>query len=117
MLFLKQYKSKINALLLVALFIGYWSSITFFPHLHIVNGQIVVHSHPYSGTAENPGHSHGVEQLIVINLLTTLLAVAVIIKTLEKIYRGFTYFFTEISTQVYLNGKYYSYSLRGPPVC
>lgn len=35
------------------LFVCYWGGITLFAHSHVVNGVIVVHSHPFKG-----GHSH-----------------------------------------------------------
>ena len=44
----------IGALLLLVLFAGYWSCVTLFPHVHHIDGLLYVHSHPYSGPADNP---------------------------------------------------------------
>ena len=47
-------KGVIKQLLLI-LFLGYYVSVTFFPHVHIENGVAVVHSHPYNPfSKENP---------------------------------------------------------------
>ena len=52
----------IGALLLLVLFAGYWSCVTLFPHVHRIDGLLYVHSHPYSGPAGNPTHSHSAQQ-------------------------------------------------------
>ena len=39
--------SRIKGYFLILLFIGYYGSITLFYHAHLVNNQIIVHSHPY----------------------------------------------------------------------
>lgn len=52
----------IGALLLLVLFAGYWSCVTLFPHVHHIDGLLYVHSHPYSGPADNPTHSHSAQQ-------------------------------------------------------
>lgn len=44
--------------LLLILFIGYYSGITLFYHTHLVNGEIIVHSHPFSKTKQSPFQSH-----------------------------------------------------------
>lgn len=36
-------------LFLPLLFISYWGGITLFTHSHVVNGVVIVHSHPFKG--------------------------------------------------------------------
>lgn len=56
----KKYTSYFLRSLLLFLFIGYYSSITMFYHAHLVNGQILSHSHPYKPDKNNktPYESH-----------------------------------------------------------
>lgn len=49
-------------LLLLTLFLTYQVSITMFTHVHIVNGVMIVHSHPSS----NKDHTHTGGQVITI---------------------------------------------------
>ncbi len=46
--------------MLLILFVSYYSAITLFYHAHLVNGQIIVHSHPYikSQDKQNSFQSH-----------------------------------------------------------
>lgn len=48
------YARKIGALLLLLLFTEYLGSTSLFVHSHHVGGHLVVHSHPYSGSSDNP---------------------------------------------------------------
>jgi hypothetical protein len=55
------------------LFIFYTCSITLFPHKHIINGIVYVHSHPYEKDSKgNPIHSHTSEQIHTIQILSHL---------------------------------------------
>ncbi len=47
------------------LFVCYWGGITLFTHPHVVNGVIVVHSHPFG-----EGHAHSKGGLETIFFLT-----------------------------------------------
>lgn len=69
-------KDKISILfrfLLITLFIGYYSSITLFFHTHMVNGVVIVHSHPFnnSNNNQNPfqSHSHSSASYVVVDHL------------------------------------------------
>jgi len=53
----------ISGALLLTLFVGYFVGTSFFAHKHIVDGKIIVHSHPFSSTEQ---HSHSSN---VLNLL------------------------------------------------
>jgi hypothetical protein len=57
--------------LLLILFMGYYSSITLFYHAHLVNGEIIVHSHPFSKTKQGPfqPHSHSSAAYVLIQHL------------------------------------------------
>ena len=55
-------------LLLLALFLTYQVSITLFTHVHIVNGVMIVHSHPSS----DKHHTHTTGQVISIAHLSTI---------------------------------------------
>lgn len=63
--------------LLLLLFTGYYGGITLFPHAHDVDGQRIVHSHPYSGTPSQPGHQHSAQQLQWLQLLSMLTWISV----------------------------------------
>lgn len=54
------------ALLMLLIFSCYYSGISLFSHVHIVNGASVVHSH-WDGTSE---HNHSDSQFAVIDLLS-----------------------------------------------
>lgn len=58
--------------LLLILFTGYYGGITLFPHVHELDGQRIVHSHPYSGTPSHSGHHHSAQQIQLLHLLTLL---------------------------------------------
>lgn len=44
--------------LLPVLFIAYYSSISLFMHVHVVNGTTIVHSHPFKKAADGTTHRH-----------------------------------------------------------
>lgn len=65
-------KNKIRVVfrfLLLLLFVGYYSSVTLFYHAHLVNGVVVVHSHPVkksqnSGPYQSHTHNKSAYELI-----------------------------------------------------
>lgn len=59
---------------LLFLFIGYYSSVTLFYHSHIVNGQIIIHSHFFKSNTKTPltHHSHPVSAYNLINELNKI---------------------------------------------
>lgn len=60
--------------LLLLFFMGYYSSITFFPHTHIVDGKTIVHSHPYNPFGDNPSNQHhSKNELVLIHVLSHFL--------------------------------------------
>jgi hypothetical protein len=52
------------------LFLGYFVSVTFFDHAHIVDGITVVHSHPYKKSPDGkPIHDHDKNEYFLIHIL------------------------------------------------
>ena len=52
--------------LLLTLFITYYAMVAAFTHVHIVNGVMIVHSHPFSSP-----HEHSSSQAMVLHFMTT----------------------------------------------
>jgi len=67
-------KKYILRFILLAIFAGYYGSITLFPHYHVVDGVTIVHSHPFKGKQDSwqPDHQHSGKGLVVIQLLSSL---------------------------------------------
>lgn len=62
--------------LLLLVFIGYYSSLNLFYHAHLINGQVVYHSHPYkkysqpkTGEKKSPAHQHNKDEFYFIQQL------------------------------------------------
>ncbi len=56
------------SLCLLVLYVVFQAGITVFPHEHILNGEKLVHSHPYS----NANHSHTSDQAVTIARLSSV---------------------------------------------
>ncbi len=111
---------KTIGILLLMLFLGYYGSITFFTHVHIVDGVAIVHSHPYKSLNGNnrTDNKHTNKELQVIQFLSdffttwdTILFSALILRLL----------LCSIPTKVTEEGYFDShgfctYSLRAPPL-
>jgi hypothetical protein len=78
---LKQINNKVMGYFLLILFVGYFGSITFFSHTHIVNGEVIVHSHPYKSQPKNVPfhHNHSKNEFILIHFISNLIAIAPIL--------------------------------------
>ena len=64
--------NKLIHLFLLALFLSYYGSITFFSHYHVVNGVTIVHSHFFCGHADTDGkadHTHSPKEADINCLL------------------------------------------------
>ena len=116
---LKQGISKLYRLLLLVLFLGYYSGITLFPHTHIVNGITIVHSHPFnSGSGNNSSNlPHSGKELQLIHLLSEFFSTAAAIAFIALIVR-----FLFVDDSVYSTTDGYAesggnrtISLRAPP--
>ena len=71
-----RYARNLGAMLLLLLFTEYLGSTSLFMHSHRIDGQLIVHSHPYSGSADSPNHSHSAQQCKAIGLLSSFTALA-----------------------------------------
>jgi hypothetical protein len=104
------------ACFLLVLYCGYRVSVTCFFHSHIVDGQIIAHSHPYKGTPDNPGHSHTNAQFLLIEFLSHIVILGAISVVLAHVFSGkiilrrLSYAF--ICERVQIR----SYALRAPPM-
>ncbi|MDR0604130.1 MAG: hypothetical protein LBG80_07505 [Bacteroidales bacterium] len=109
-------KKCLLAVFLLVVFCGYMVSITCFTHSHIVNGQLVTHSHPYKGTPYNPEHTHTATQLISIALLSYFV-------TLGATFVGFVHIFSCRIITLKIFQTFFDkqpqirpYALRAPPL-
>jgi hypothetical protein len=108
-------KKSIISICLLALFISYLASITFFVHTHSVNGQTITHSHPYRGTPDNPGHEHSAAQIQTIAQLSQLLASGVLTIAFACFLAG-KKILRNLSIPCFReNNRILSYNLRAPP--
>ena len=64
------------SIVLLFLFVEYVASVTMFMHSHIIDGDVVYHSHFYADSAEAPGHTHSSQQAKVLSQLTFYVALA-----------------------------------------
>jgi hypothetical protein len=108
-------KKSIISLCLLALFISYLVSITFFVHTHIINGQTITHSHPYQGTPDNPGHEHSAAQIQTIAQLSQLLTSGVLTIAFACFLTGKKVLRNLSISCFWKNNWIFSYSLRAPP--
>lgn len=112
----KNIKKSIGALL-ITFFLGYVACVSLFPHTHIVEGRSITHSHPYSGGAENPGHTHTTAQFQAIHFLSLFVALCFAAMLLACLWRGVTEFVYAASESGNYSSFHLNYSLRGPPAC
>jgi len=65
---------------LTAIFMTYVCFITFFTHVHIVNGVTIVHSHPFKSDANgDPLHEHTGAEIQLIHTLSTFFSTGLIV--------------------------------------
>jgi hypothetical protein len=113
---IKRVKKLLGYFLLV-LFLGYYGSITFFYHSHIILGDTIVHSHPYkSGNNGIPLHSHTEKGYITIQLLSFLPISSFLIIYAFRINAPVIYELITLTSEGAENKSlHYFYSLRAPP--
>ena len=103
---------KYSALVLLVLFSCYYSGISMFSHVHIVNGTSLVHSHLGGGSE----HNHSDSQYAVIDILSNFQSEGVV-----ECYSAETSFFLLSENLIgylsplFLMEEYAALSLRGPP--
>ena len=67
---------KYIAALLLSLTVWYQCCTTLFSHTHTIGRYRITHSHPDTGTSDNPCHSHTAAQFLTIALLSAFTALA-----------------------------------------
>ena len=113
---MRMQKRNIDSLLLLVLFMGFWCSTTLFPHTHMVNGRILVHSHIFFGTSGSE-HQHTAQQFQLIAQLSLLVATAMtFFSFLQKLF-GKLFVFWVQKTSARRDRIVRIFSLRAPPVC
>ena len=79
-------KIKRLRVLLPVLFILYFCNLSFFTHLHIINGVTIVHSHPYQTDSEgNPTHNHSTKEIQLIDALSTFYSVGAFVLSVTSL--------------------------------
>jgi hypothetical protein len=114
---LKRLSINISKYFFLLLFLGFFGSITFFNHAHVVGGITIVHSHPFKSDKNGlPTHSHTTNGYLLIHLLVnytaivvfTLIAINIFLNLPEKLSIKFYYHFLSQSYP-------FCNPLRGPP--
>lgn len=108
---------KLFSCLALLLFLWYLGGTSLFQHSHIIDGQIVVHSHPYSGTANHPGHTHTTMQLLAIAQLPVLLAPDDPLPELGGLFFVFAALAVVFCPSGTTRDVAFHYCRRGPPAC
>lgn len=111
---LTQNKRRLTSTLLLVLFVGYFAGITFFPHKHIINNQVVVHSHPFSGSESHTHTTSAINLLVQLSgfatkLLAAGISLVLYLITLSTVSKTYTNTYTQSNYQL-------AYFLRPPPV-
>ena len=114
---MRKYGRNIGALLLLLLFAWHWSNITLFPHAHVIDGYVYVHSHPFSGSAHNPTHSHSSQQLQLISYLSLLQMTVATLVALVLGLAGRTFVFRAPHLTLRQGTPIRIHGLRAPPLC
>lgn len=114
---MRKYNRNIGAALLLVLFAWYWSSVTLFPHTHNVDGYTYVHSHPFSGSSNNPGHSHTPQQFQLIAHLSLLVMTAAMLVAFVLRLLGVSFIFKPQHPSARQDAPIRIYGLRAPPAC
>ena len=112
-----QMSKKCIAVFLLFLFIGYTGSITLFCHTHIVDKQLVTHSHPYSNVPDTGQHTHTSFEFVTLAVLSLLLMLAATSGWFASIYTIKLLKKTDLVQNQALSHHLSTSFLRGPPVC
>ena len=102
-----------SAVILLLIFSCYYSGISLFAHVHVVNGSSVIHSHLGGGSE----HDHTDSQYAVIDILSHFQSeCAVDFSTVGTPFFHLSESCTIYETPVVLSGVCAVVGLRGPPV-
>jgi len=86
---LKTLSINISKYLFLVLFLGFFGSVTFFNHSHIVNGITIVHSHPYKSNSGDvpPAHNHNRNGFILIQFISGFIAAVSVFFLINEVLR------------------------------
>jgi hypothetical protein len=104
------------ACFLLVLYCGYRVSVTCFVHSHIVDGQVVAHSHPYRGTPDSPSHSHTNAQFLSIEFLSHIVILGAVSAVLAHVFSGKIIIRRLSRAFICKRVRIRSYVLRAPPM-
>jgi len=108
----KQNIRRTLSLLLLGLFLGYFVGLNFFQHTHVINGQLIVHSHPFSSTEQ---HSHSVNLIHVLQQLSHFDSKIVSLVLLIVVLPNLFYAFNCHANNVVLCAQNNSFNFLRPP--
>ncbi len=112
----KTIYKRLYAAALLLLVVSYVGGISLFPHSHIVDGKVVVHSHPYAaGTAERPGHNHSATAIFAISHLAHAALFVMVATAFTSFAGAVTFFSVKESFALCLSRHIDVPALRGPP--
>ncbi|MDL2227856.1 hypothetical protein LJC30_03105 [Odoribacter sp. OttesenSCG-928-L07] len=106
-------KHKFPAILLIAIFLSYFTGTNMFYHTHIINDNIYSHSHPF----DKSEHEHSTQTLIGIELLSNYSVEEINLIPFEE----YTQFllsnlcFADVSDKLCLDNHWQSFTIRPPP--
>ncbi len=99
---------------LLVLYTVFQLGITVFPHTHILNGEKLVHSHPYS----NANHSHSSDQAVVIDRLSSVQTLKAEISFIRDVELPMLCALEPDTYSIILKAPHtHCVSLRAPPFC
>ncbi len=104
----------IVSLCLLVLYVMFRAGMTVFPHEHILNGEKLVHSHPYS----NANHTHTADQAVTIARLSSVQLLEIHAADVQDVELPLLYsleFGPDSFSIVAAHGR--CVNLRGPPCC
>lgn len=115
---MKNKLKSILKLLILSLFLAYWSGISMFFHRHEFDGRSFFHSHPYWPVSDHhhSNHQHSGDQLLTIGFLSLFLALSAAVAVqmlIKKPY--FTYQFLHLTDEYKQNQLAPAFMLRAPP--
>ncbi len=108
----QKLKHRVIASLLIALFVGYVGSTTFFVHEHKVGDVIVIHSHPFTSSS----HSHSATALLTLSWISHFYSLSVLVSDGLNTILQLMYKMTLVEIQQLDYTLYFVLSLRAPPV-
>lgn len=113
----KKEVNKFRCIILLTLFIGFFSSNLFFRHSHIVDGIIIVHSHPFKADSNGtPLHSHNNNSYILIHILNYFIVLPAVLAAMTLLYIVFIRKSEPTGySSIHTGNKYLLLKKRGPP--